>query len=71
MQKKLVGRFFNIIPTEVPRLDFKTYTHILEHLFNDAKDYVTLKLALTTYPKYIINHEHILQVINDAIKKDE
>jgi hypothetical protein len=57
MQKKLLTRFFHIIPIENPRLDLKTYTKMFEHLYSEVKDYETLKDAVQRFPKYLINHE--------------
>lgn len=71
MQKKIIGIMFKIIPTENPRLELKTYTKLLDHLFTEVKDYLTLKQALLTYPRYLVNHEHILQMISQAINSDE
>jgi hypothetical protein len=62
---------FKIIPLENPRLDLKTYTKIFDHLFNDVKDYKMVKLALNTYPRYLINNEHLLEMLTKAITTDE
>ena len=71
MQKKLLGLFFKVIPKDNPRLDLRTYTKVFDHLYTDMKDYETLKIALKTYPKYLINLEHLLQIMSDSIKHDE
>ena len=71
MQKKLLAHFFKVIPKDNPRLDLRTYTKIFDYFYTDMKDYDTLKIALQTYPKYLINLEHLLQVISDSIKHDE
>jgi hypothetical protein len=71
MQKKLLAQFFKVIPKDNPRLDLRTYTKIFDYFYTDMKDYDTLKIALQTYPKYLINLEHLLQVISDSIKHDE
>ena len=59
-----------MIPTENPQLEVKTYTKMLEHLYG-AKEYEKLKEALGRYPRYIVNHEHLLVVISESIKRDE
>ena len=71
MQKKLLALFFKVIPKDNPRLDLRTYTKIFDHFYTDMKDYDTLKVALQTYPKYLINLEHLLQLISDSIRHDE
>ncbi|CDW71200.1 vacuolar protein sorting-associated protein 41 homolog [Stylonychia lemnae] len=67
MQKKILSYSIQIIPKEYPRLDLKIYTKIFEHLL-EIKDYQNVQQALRTFPPYLINQYHLMEVIKRQIE---
>lgn len=55
-----------VVPKEQPRLHLKIYTKIFEH-FLEIKEYNSFKLALSIFPTYMINQEHLIELVNKEI----
>ena len=66
MQKKLLTELIAIIPKENPRLDYKFYTKIFEY-FLEVKDFKSIQELLNIFPNYLINQDHLLEVIKKMI----
>ena len=70
MQKKLLGELISLIPKETFRLDLKFYSKIFEH-FLDIKDFKSFLQALNSFPTYLINQDHLLDLIKKLIENDK
>lgn len=68
MQKKLLTRFMKLIPLDAPRLNLKFYTKIFEYFLSDLKDYRTFRDALVRFPAYLINQDHLLDILKKQIE---
>jgi hypothetical protein len=71
MQKKILGTFMSVVPIDSPRLDLRLYTKIFEHLLLDSKDYTSFKRALLIFPEYLINHDHLLALVQKTLGEQD
>jgi hypothetical protein len=63
--------FFDIIPTDRPRLNLKFYTRIFEYFIVETKNYGAFLTCLKKYPPYLINQDHLLDIMKKQLDESQ